>query len=343
VKRVYELLAASLVVVLLLLLAGCTSSYDQPGKGVTVHSARAGWDTGWFQTEVYRTLLTELGYTVSEPETLDNVAFYVFTAQGDVDFWANGWFPLHDRYLDYRGVAGKLGLVGFQVRVGALQGYLIDIASANRLGISNLDALRDPDVAAVFDADGDGKADLVGCNVGWACERVIEHHLQAYGLEDTVAHVQGEYSQLAHLAIERYQAGEPILLYTWTPNWTISQLAVGEDVMWLPVPFSSDPDDPEVDSLVAGIPGCLEDPCDLGFVASDIRVVANLEFLEANPAAAILLELVEIPLEDISAQNERLADGEDSAEEIRQHASEWILENRALADGWVTAARDGAR
>ncbi len=37
-----------------------------------------------------------------------------------------------------------------------------------------------------FDTNGNGKANLTGCNAGWGCEKVIEYQLDAYGLRDTV-------------------------------------------------------------------------------------------------------------------------------------------------------------
>ena len=82
-------------------------------------------------------------------------------------------------------------------------------------------------------------------------------------------------------------------------------------------------DDPDADTEVGSTPGCLGTPCNMGFEPSDIRVVANVEFLEANPAAATLFELVEIPLEDIAAQNVRMRAGESSEEEITTHVSTW--------------------
>ena len=48
---------------------------------------------------------------------------------------------------------------------------------------------------------------------------------------------------------------------------------------------------------------CPGQPCEMGFVAADIRVVARNEFLSANPAAARLLELVTIPVVDVALQN----------------------------------------
>ena len=40
---------------------------SMPGAGVSVRMARANWSTGYFQAEVYRALLEELGYEVSDP------------------------------------------------------------------------------------------------------------------------------------------------------------------------------------------------------------------------------------------------------------------------------------
>ena len=333
-----------LALILALLLIACSSGSSEPGEGVDVRMARATWDTGWFQAEVFKALLEELGYEVREPvETLENLPVYFFIAQGDLDFWANGWFPLHDRYLRYNKVKENVVPVGYQVKTGALQGYMVDKDTAEELGITNLSDLRNPEIAAVFDHDGDGKADLIGCDVGWGCEIVIEHQLDAFLLRNTVNHVQGTYSDLMEETLARYESGEPVLFYTWTPNWTVARMAIGEDVVWLSVPFSTQPDQEFSDTAVNSISGCLETPCDMGFESSDIRVAANATFLKENPAAATLFKKVEIPLKDIAAQNVLLAAGENSDEDIRRHALEWIEINREQVDTWLVAARSAVQ
>lgn len=294
--------------------------------------AKATWDTGFFQAAIYQTLLEDLGYEVEDLGTIDNAAFYTSAAQGDVDFWANGWFPLHDTYLENDQVAGRVEPVGYQVESGALQGYLIDKASADELGITSLADFTDPEIAAHFDSDGDGKADLIGCDAGWGCELVIEDTLAELGLEDTVTHQQGTYSALMADTIGRYQRGEPILFYTWTPNWTVSQLQLGEDVVWIEAPI-------EESTEASGVNGCVVDPCDMGFEANDIRAVANTEFLDAHPDIETLFEMVEIPLSDIAAQNQKMVDGEDSDEDIARHASEWIDSHQDEVSAWLDAAR----
>jgi len=319
-----------------------TSDTMRSAPAETISIARATWDTGWFQTEIFIKLLEELGYPVAYPQTMDNLAFYLAAARGEVDLWVNGWFPSHNVFLKQDAVKGKVQPVGFEVIAGALQGYMVDKQTADALKITSLGDLKKPDVAAVFDRNGNGKADLIGCNVGWGCERVVEHHLDAYDLRATVEQVQGDYSPLMDDVIARYKRGEPILFYTWTPNWTVGTLVPGKDVVWLPVPFPSlpiDQQDMEDLTIIAGVPGCAVDPCAMGFPPNDIRVVANNQFLEKYPDIRRLLESVEIPLEDISRQNAKMLDGEDDYADIQRHAQQWIQGNRDKIDRWLQEAR----
>ncbi len=318
------------------------SAKIKPAATATISMARATWDTGWFQAEIFKRLLEELGYAVDGPHTMDNRDFYLAAAKGKMDLWANGWFPSHTVFLEDDRVRGKVEAVGFEVKAGALQGYLVDKKTADALEIENLDDLKNPKIAAVFDRNGNGKADLIGCNVGWGCERVVDHHLDAYDLRATVEHIQGDYSPLADETISRYKQGKPILLYTWTPNWTVGTLVPGSDVVWIQVPFASLPTEKknlEPQTSIQGVPGCADDPCAMGFPPNDIRVVANKPFLTNHPDVKRLLELVKIPLEDISRQNARMLGGEDDNEDIRRHALQWIATNRKKIERWLNAAR----
>jgi glycine betaine/proline transport system substrate-binding protein len=96
----------------------------------------------------------------------------------------------------------------------------------------------------------------------------------------------------------------------------------------------------EGNATVDGLEGCQNDPCELGWVVNDIRVVANDDFLDANPSAAALFEAVEIPLDDILAQNAKMnAAASYSDANIAEDAAAWIAENRDAVDGWLEGAR----
>ena len=303
----------------------------------TIRMARATWDTGWFQAEIYRQLFNRLGYQVDGPVTMENADFYEAVAAAETDLWVNGWFPLHESLIEED---DPVELVGTQVDAGALQGYFVDIPTAERLGITNLEDFADPQIAAEFDIDGNGLADLIGCNVEWACADTVDHHLAEYGLTDSVEHIQGDYSPLMRETIERYRAGEPVLYYTFTPNWTVGELVPGDDVYWLETPYPSLPEGQsgEDRTEVSGLSGCASEPCQTGWPPNDIRVVANTEFLAANPSVRTLLEQVEIPLRDILEQNARMAGGEGDAADIRAQAERWIETNEGMVAEWLSNA-----
>ena len=122
-------------------------------------------------------------------------------------------------------------------------------------------------------------------------------------------------------------------------------LEPGKDVVWIGVDHPSLPKDQkqyEDQTTVPGVTGCVSDPCKMGWPANDIRPVVNNEFLQNNPAARKLFEVVQIPIQDIFAQNAKMFEGEDSKEDIERHAAQWIQNNQKLFDGWLDQARKAA-
>ena len=315
--------------------AGSAFAADQPGQGVEVQPIKSSIAEEAFQTLLVMKALEELGYDVKEIKEIEYAAGHVALGNGDATFMADHWDPLHSDFYTEAGGDEKLYREGVYAP-GALQGYLIDKKTADAHGITNIGQLKDPEIAKLFDANGNGKADLAGCNPGWGCEKVIEHQLDAFGLRDTVEHNQGSYSAIIADTISRQQAGEPVLYYTWTPYWVSGVLVPGQNVTWMQVPHSSLPGErKDVDTT-------LEDGRNYGFQANDQRIVANRAFAEENPAAAKLFEVMQISSNDISAQNKKMRDGEKSAADIERHADAWIKAHRETFDGWLEEARSAA-
>jgi glycine betaine/proline transport system substrate-binding protein len=202
------------------------------------------------------------------------------------------WLVPAPQHLRARLLAGA-EIVGSVADGGALEGYLIDRATAEELEITSLDDFKRDEVKEAFDRNGDGRADMVACPPGWGCEINIEHHMDAYDLRDHITLIKAEYAASMADAIAAYGQGESILFYTWTPNWTVNELAPGEDVVWIEVPEVNLPEemmDLADAATLDGVEGCVADPCMLGFPANDIRPVANTAFLDENPAVRALLE-----------------------------------------------------
>ena len=212
-----------------------------PGKGIKVQALQSSIAEETFQTMLVDKALEKLGYEVQPIKEVEYPTAHIAIANGDATFMAVHWDPMHKDFYNNAGGDAKLLRTG-QYAGPAAQGYLIDKATAEKYNITNIDQLRDPTLAKLFDHDGDGKADLTGCNPGWGCEALIEHHMDAYKLRETVTHVQGSYAALIADTLGRYKRGEPILYYTWTPYWVSGVLVPGKDVIWLKVPFSANTD-----------------------------------------------------------------------------------------------------
>lgn len=316
----------------------CSTAWaqDQPGKGVKVYPLKSSIAEETFQTLLVMKALEQLGYEVAPIKEVEYPTAHLAIGNGDATFIATHWNPLHADYYKNSGGDAKLFRKGVYSD-NAAQGYLIDKKTADAHQITNVSQLQKPEIAKLFDTDGDGKADLTGCTPGWGCEAVIEHHLTAYKLRDTVTHKQGSYAALIADTITRFKSGKPVLYYTWTPYWVSNVLKPGQDVVWLEVPFSSLPgEQSKIDTK-------LSNGKNYGFVVNNQQIIANKEWSEKNPAAAKLFEVMQLPIGDINSQNFMMSQGQNKAADIERHADGWIKAHQKTFDSWIAQALKAAK
>ncbi len=315
-----------------------------PGKGITLQPARATWDTGFFQEAIVSKGLEALGYKVKPPKDLANPIAYKSICLGDIQYWTNGWYPNHISQTP-KNFDEKAEWVGMLLKSGGLQGYLVSKAAVDQYNIQSLDDFKREEVKKAFDKNHDGKADLTACPPGWGCENVIAHHIKVYDLEDSINPVKAAYNAGMADAIGAYKNGEPIFFYTWAPNWTTGILVPGKDVMWINVPkiIPKESQKPMAENMTGTVEGAVSDPVKLGFVISDIRVVANKKFLNKNPGARKFFELFKLSAADVNEQNKRMHNGEKTQKDIERHADEWIVKNKVTWDKWIAESLKAAK
>jgi glycine betaine/proline transport system substrate-binding protein len=325
-----------------------------------VTMARANWSTGYMQAAIYKALLEELGYEVNEPADLELPPSNFFTAlgEGEIDFWANSWYPGHaswwnNELTDGSIVGDKISVVGEEMMAGGLQGFLTNKSIVDENPGLTLDQIAgDPDMIAMYDASdsspGDGIVQILGCPEDWTCDDIINENIEFAGW-NTMAQTKAGYDAMVAEAVGRAADGLPFIIYTWTPSAYVTQLIPGDNAMWLAMEADSVLDGsitPEFDQRIDGVAvpaalgtdTCSADPCHLGWVAADIQVSANNEFLAANPAAAALLEQVKISVIDVALQNVLYDGGENTTEDVNGHAADWIAANRDQVDEWLATA-----
>jgi glycine betaine/proline transport system substrate-binding protein len=350
VKRLVR--SAALLVICALAVAGCSNSGDS-GSGtsdstgdVVVKPARATWSTGYFQAAIYTQLLRDLGYNSTDASTneVSPDLFYPAVALREFDYWANGWFPGADPTLATPlAIGGTVGdyvsPIGNEVRSGAVQGFLIDKATADKHSITSLRQIVESEkLRGLFDADEDGAADIFGCDKGWNCGDATNEIISINGWQDRLNQIQDSYDALFSDVQRRIDKGRPTLYYTWTPNYTSAVLVPGRDVVWLNLLGDAPPGQGEPTTVPPG--ACTSDPCFTGYSPSDIKVAANNEFLQQHPDIAALFEVVQIPIDDISQQNLAMFRGADTQSDIDGAAQKWIADHREQVDSWLASARE---
>ena len=338
-----------------------------PGEGVDVTAGRANWSSGYFQAELYKQILEELGYNVSDPAEIELAPNngYIAMARGEMDFWPNSWYPGHlarlaDELLDGSLVGDHVTIVGEEMLAGGLQGFLVTKSFADEYGVYTMDELNsNADALAAFDATdsnpGNGVADIFGCPEVWACDNIIESMI-AFSGWDNIAQITAGYDAMFAQAVDSVGEGVPMVLYTWTPSDYITLIRPGDNVYWMGVDDILDDSNPA--SQVGGqqydqrgadgsggyasigpdqCPSAADQDsgkCKIGWLAADILVTANNDFLAANPAAEALFEAVRLSVIDVSLANVAMGQGESPAD----LATQWIADNRGMADAWISAA-----
>ncbi len=327
------------------------------GEGVELVMGRATWASGYIQAEIYNQILTSMGYTIGLPENkeLDPSAAYLAMAEGSMDFWTNSWYPGHFSWHaaelpDGSIVGDYLTVVEGLFPNSGVQGFLTTKSVVDEYNITSMQQINDdPELVALFDSDGNGKAEIFGCPESWTCDDIFTSQIAFYEWNN-IEQTKAGYDAMIAEALNKANAGEPMAIYTWSPSAYVTKLIPGDNVYWLTMHPTKILDDSnpvgteggEAHTQEEGFSGFgpefCTDPCQLGWKAADIQVTARTEVLEANPVLGALFPKIKPSLIDILVLMVEQSNGDGTQEEIVRIASEWLATNQALVDGWIAEA-----
>ena len=236
------------------------------------------------------------------------------------------WLPnqanLHEKFVKTRGTV-RVSPNG----VPAFQGICVTKATADRIGITQVLDLADPDMAKNFDSNGDGWGEIwIGAS-GWASTNVEKIRAKSYGYDETMELVEMD-ETLAMANVDAAVAKDAnLVFYCYTPNhlFALHELVVLEEPEYDPSKWKviQPTDDPQwlekSDAPVAW---------DLAYL--HVHYAASLE--DTHPEAAAMLGNVKLTTDQVSAMTYALvvekADPND-------YALQWVKENAAQVDSWM--------
>ncbi|MEL7344700.1 MAG: glycine betaine ABC transporter substrate-binding protein [Pseudomonadota bacterium] len=240
---------------------------------------------------------------------------------GSVDIYTDVWMPnqqaLWDEYVEERGT-----VLTNQPYPGTSNIY-VPAYMADK--VTSIEDLANPEIAAMFDTDGDGLGEYWAGDVTWASTKRWQIKFKSYGLDGLwEPNIVSADTFKAGLEAA-YASSQPQLFYYWTPEaiHVKYDLSVVEE----PARFEGC-EDVDLDAenwLEVSTFECV-------IAANDIFIGYSKSLETRNPAVANMLSNIQFTGDEI---NEWIVEMFENKRDPAIVAEEWIEDNEELVMGWI--------
>ncbi len=247
--------------------------------------------------------------------------------KGSMDIHPEVWMPnqqnLHDTYVKDKGTV-LMNPNG----IPAFQGICVPKFVAEELGVTTIEDLTDPDKAALFDSDGDGKGEIWIGAAGWASTNVEKIRAKSYGYSETFELLEMD-ETLALAALDAaVEQKKPYVFFCYTPHhmFALHELVVLEE--------------PDYDAAKWNVIQPTDDPAWLE--KSDAGVAWDLAYLhihysksleQRHPEVASMVANVNLDTDTVSAMTYALVV---EKQEPAEFAKNWVATNEDAVLGWLS-------
>lgn len=247
--------------------------------------------------------------------------------KGSMDVMPEVWLPnqqnLYDTY-----VAGKGTVELNKAGMPASQGLCVPKYVADELGVSSVEDLTDPDKAALFDTDGDGKGNLWVGNPGDASGNVEKIKAKSYGYDQTMTtDVYDETITYANLD-NAIKAHKPWIGFCYKPHYifTLHDLVVlnepaYDETKWHVVQPTDDPD------------WLAKSTASTAWPIANVHVGFRKALETEKPELANLLRNINFSADEVSAMTYALVVDKEQPEAF---AKEWVAAHQDEVLNWLT-------
>ncbi len=235
--------------VLILLLAVSTLTCTDLTTKDRVVIGEVTWDGGLVIAHVLKTVLeTKLGIQV-ELILADQpvIVSAMDKGNGGIDVHPDFWMPnqggLWNQYIAPS--SRETVLVNRDPYHGD-QGLFIPQYVRDQYGVKSVGDLSNPEIAKLFDSDGNGKGEFWAGAPGWASTNVEKVKAKSYGYDQFFEPIEVPVAVFQAKLKTAYSRKKPILFYAWTPEWvhTIYDLVKLEEPPFNGYAMESKEDDP---------------------------------------------------------------------------------------------------
>lgn len=244
-------------------------------------------------------------------------------AYGEIDVYPELWSPNLDaavaRYADAITVSTR--------KVAAHQGICVTRAAADQAGITELRDLAKPEVASLFDSDGDGRGEMWIGDHSWFSTNIERVRARSVGYDQTMALLEAP-EDLAMAAVDAAVASQnPIVFYCYSPHhlFELHDVVVLEEAPYDPAGWNivAPAEDPDWLTASRAETGWAESSLSIGYASS---------LAERLPLAAGLLGKIQFDADDLAGMSYAVeVEGKAPADV----AQAWVAANADQVAGWL--------
>ncbi|MBM7572910.1 glycine betaine ABC transporter substrate-binding protein [Aquibacillus albus] len=159
------------------------------------------WTSTVPPTEVAQIILEDMGYNVEQTQA-DAGSTYIGLSRGDIDVFMDGWFPVHDVYIEKYSDSIEETAVSYS---GADSGLVVPAY------MEDVNTVQD-----LVGMEGEFNNELYGIEEGASATGVIDELIAGYGLD--MEQVNSSEGGMLAQAMRKMQAEEPVVFYGWRPH-----------------------------------------------------------------------------------------------------------------------------
>ena len=149
-------------------------------------------------------------------------ALYEALDKGDnsVDIVADMWTDhLPQQMKNYVLPGGRETIILNATPYLGTEGIFVPAYVTEEHGVTKLEDLAKPEVAKLFDSDGNGKGEMWAGAVGWESTNHTEVRGKTYGFDKTMEYTTVEQAVFLAQLKDAIDNKKPIAFYYWTPEW----------------------------------------------------------------------------------------------------------------------------
>ncbi len=177
------------------------------------------------QAVVETVIESRLGHEV-ELVSVDIAAGMAAMCKGDgsIDVQVDFWMPNHqEKWNKYIGAGSQECVRAGSFPYTGIQGIFVPGYVQDKHGVTSVSDLSKPEVAALFDNDGDGRGEWWPGPAGWGSTNIGLVKAKSYDFEKGIEpFVVSEAAFKAKLQAD-YARKKPVLFFYWTPEWLFAK------------------------------------------------------------------------------------------------------------------------